>query len=279
MKYMGDLRCLVKLTSLHLSFNRISDIGEIEKVASIPYLAELTVSNNPVARKQLYRPTLIRKVPTLKKLDGKDVSRDERERVEMLFASAEQRNPLPAYFMDTDSYSSARGKVPVKLTSMNFESLIGFNGPAYNLAGNANSPQNMRFAQQTLGAAMAGGESMLRMQGNSLGRVLSAGSNNDSGYWPPVVKTRTLPGYHVQPRTSSISGTNPRSSSGGAKKDGAAIFRYVDPHGRCRNWGGTPFRLFGDSAVISSQPRSRQMHHSYNAKNRRVQHAPRGNNR
>ena len=47
---------------------------------------ELSVGNNPVARKQLYRATCIHKIPNLKLLDGKEVTPEERDRAELHFS-------------------------------------------------------------------------------------------------------------------------------------------------------------------------------------------------
>ena len=70
---------------MYLGFNRIADIAELDKLGSIPFPLEMTLGNNPVARKQLYRPSLIHRFPTLKFVDGKEISIEERERVELLF--------------------------------------------------------------------------------------------------------------------------------------------------------------------------------------------------
>ncbi len=39
-------------------------------------------SNNPLARKHQYRPTLIRRIPSLSLIDGKEITADERERTD-----------------------------------------------------------------------------------------------------------------------------------------------------------------------------------------------------
>eukprot|EP00742_Colponemidia_sp_Colp-10_P007673 GILJ01008271.1.p1 GENE.GILJ01008271.1~~GILJ01008271.1.p1 ORF type:complete len:1377 (+),score=161.86 GILJ01008271.1:344-4132(+) len=114
---------LPRLQSLFLAFNRITDVGELEKLAELPMLVELTLSSNPVARKQLYRPTLVRKMPTLKYLDGREIIMDERERVEMLFASDGKPAAMIHYQEPVRIQSQIQQKVPVKLTSLNFEGL------------------------------------------------------------------------------------------------------------------------------------------------------------
>ena len=55
----------------------------LQKIAQLPSLTELNLSTCPVCRKQLYRPTLIKKFPALRLLDAKDVTLEERERTEV----------------------------------------------------------------------------------------------------------------------------------------------------------------------------------------------------
>jgi hypothetical protein len=52
-KTVGQLSGLVSLRCLHLAHNRMADLQEVEKLASIGGLAELTLVNNPVGRKQV----------------------------------------------------------------------------------------------------------------------------------------------------------------------------------------------------------------------------------
>ncbi len=48
----------------------VSDFVEIDKLAALPCLTELTVNSNAVSRKPIYRPYVIRKLPGLCVLDG-----------------------------------------------------------------------------------------------------------------------------------------------------------------------------------------------------------------
>lgn len=109
----GPLR---RLRSFHLGGNRVQDMGEIEKMSTYSSLIELTIAGNPVSRRPAYRALVLRKLPTLMCLDGINVSNEEREQVEAMFAQNEkeyppnERNVIPM-------------KVPLKLTSMNFDAL------------------------------------------------------------------------------------------------------------------------------------------------------------
>lgn len=71
---------------LDLSNNRLADIEEVDKLASASRLIDLRLPNNPLTKKHLYRQTVLYKLGTIKSLDGREVSSDERERVAVLFA-------------------------------------------------------------------------------------------------------------------------------------------------------------------------------------------------
>ena len=48
--------------ALFLSGNRVGELSEIDRITHLPALTELFLSNNPCARKPLYRPTTLRKL-------------------------------------------------------------------------------------------------------------------------------------------------------------------------------------------------------------------------
>ena len=138
LRSLSNFRNVHNLQLLYLGMNRISDMNEIDKLSSIPFLMELTLANNPVSRKQLYRANVIRRMPTLKIVDGREIGVDERERVELMFV-ADTRPPNAVFFADQalDQYGvhnsmsqvgNSRGTGTaraVKLTSVNFETLTG----------------------------------------------------------------------------------------------------------------------------------------------------------
>lgn len=85
---LRSLQHISDLPSLHtlfLGYNRLSDLGEIEHLHSLPRLAEIALNNNSVARKQMYRATVLRRLPHVRVIDGREVMPDERERVELMF--------------------------------------------------------------------------------------------------------------------------------------------------------------------------------------------------
>ena len=73
------------LQSLYLGLNRVNDLAELDKLASIPFLMELSLNSNPISRKQLFRANCVRRLPTLKFIDGREVTYEERVRSVSLF--------------------------------------------------------------------------------------------------------------------------------------------------------------------------------------------------
>eukprot|EP00736_Rhodelphis_marinus_P010350 Rmarinus@m.14060 len=120
------LNSLPKLQSLFLTCNRIMEMPELERLCGMNCLVELSLQNNPVSRKQLYRPSMLRYLPSLRILDGREISYEERERVEVLFAAADRReSPVPPGYLPVTISNAPTAKVPLKLTAMSFESLSG----------------------------------------------------------------------------------------------------------------------------------------------------------
>ncbi|KAJ9438372.1 Protein phosphatase 1 regulatory subunit SDS22-like protein [Diplonema papillatum] len=84
-KTLDGLKSLSSLRRLFLTANRVSDLSELEKVEVSERLTEVYFTANAVARKSLYRPTLIHKLPGCLVIDGREVSVDEREKAEFFF--------------------------------------------------------------------------------------------------------------------------------------------------------------------------------------------------
>ncbi|XP_043553199.1 leucine-rich repeat-containing protein 9 [Chiloscyllium plagiosum] len=98
MRDLNNLYPLVKLQRLFLGVNKIQDIGELEKLDSLPNLTELSVVGNPVSRKMLYRPFLVFRLTKLQILDGVPVTMDEKEKAEFLLC---EHNTMPSSSMET----------------------------------------------------------------------------------------------------------------------------------------------------------------------------------
>ena len=86
LRSLSHLSHLTRLHALHLTCNRVVDVAEVEKLVAHPELYELTLMSNPVTRKQVYRPMVLRHCPGLKFLDGKEVTTEERDHVDYLFS-------------------------------------------------------------------------------------------------------------------------------------------------------------------------------------------------
>ena len=151
LRSLSNFRNIHNLQLLYLGMNRVSEMAELDKLSTIPFLMELTLANNPVSRKQLYRANVIRRMPTLKIVDGREVGIEERERVELMFVQDSRFNqpPQQVFFADqghgydqlgvqtaqskntttmqglVGSRGGGSGNRAVKLTSVNFDSLTG----------------------------------------------------------------------------------------------------------------------------------------------------------
>ena len=97
LRSLVNLAPLRALNHLHLAFNRINDIGELERLVGVGCITEITMCNNPIARRQLYRPTVICQVPSICWIDGRDVNEEERERAELLLKTEQ---PLKFFLQD-----------------------------------------------------------------------------------------------------------------------------------------------------------------------------------
>jgi len=75
--------------------------------------------NNPMCRKQNYRFALIKRLPSLIVLDGKEISADEKMRIEQQLIMQDTKAPPMVHF---SQYPTV--KVPVKLNAVNFDGVF-----------------------------------------------------------------------------------------------------------------------------------------------------------
>lgn len=80
------------LETLVLTNNRISNLAQIDSLAGCRRLLHLSLIGNPVVHQDNYRLYVIHKIPSLRSLDFRKVSRQERLASEKLFASKEGRD-------------------------------------------------------------------------------------------------------------------------------------------------------------------------------------------
>ena len=75
---------LERLQSLFVSGNRILEFWEVDRLSELPHLMEISLMNNPVSRKPNYRTAIIKRLPALIVLDGKEITSEERMRIEQV---------------------------------------------------------------------------------------------------------------------------------------------------------------------------------------------------
>merc|ERR1712060_731460 len=88
-KGLENISPLPRLRALHLSSNRVGELSELEKLRSLKNVIMIHLAQNPVARKPLYRTYVISSVSSVRSIDGKEVTDDERDKVEQLLVSAD----------------------------------------------------------------------------------------------------------------------------------------------------------------------------------------------
>ena len=80
LRSLSNFPILPNLNILSFAGNRVNDIIELEKLCRVCDAKEISFCNNPVTRKQLYRTTVVNMFPNVRKIDGRDVGVEERDR-------------------------------------------------------------------------------------------------------------------------------------------------------------------------------------------------------
>lgn len=125
LRSLENIERLERLQAFHGGGNRLAEFWEVDRLAELIYLMEISLMNNPMTRKPQYRLNIIKKLPNLIVLDGKEITIDERNRIESSqMYDAAKAPPMIHY----SQYPSA--KVPVKLNAVNFDGV--FNNLKYN---------------------------------------------------------------------------------------------------------------------------------------------------
>lgn len=118
LRSLSHIEKLEKLQFLFLHGNRIGDFWDVEKLENCPKLMELCLTSNPIAKKPMYRASVIKRIPCLLILDSREISPEERERVENVMLQEAKAPPMIHF----SQYPTA--KVPVKLNSVNFDGVF-----------------------------------------------------------------------------------------------------------------------------------------------------------
>ena len=83
LKNINGFEKFYSIQSISFENNKIPDYNSLEKLSSLSNLKDLALGNNPVSKSINYRNTIIRMFPSLLKLDGKEITNEEREMIAM----------------------------------------------------------------------------------------------------------------------------------------------------------------------------------------------------
>lgn len=75
---LNFLSPLAGLRSLHLGRNRISHVSELDQLSKLTRLVEFVIWRNPLCKKRIYREIAVTKCETLRRIDDRDVTPQER---------------------------------------------------------------------------------------------------------------------------------------------------------------------------------------------------------
>jgi Leucine-rich repeat (LRR) protein len=118
LKTLNHIDKLERLQFLFLHGNRISDFWDVEKLENWPKLMELSLSGNPIFKKPMYRASIIKRLPGLLILDTREITSEERERIESVMSQDSKMPPMIHF----SQFPTA--KVPVKLNAVNFDGVF-----------------------------------------------------------------------------------------------------------------------------------------------------------
>ncbi|POM71314.1 Hypothetical protein PHPALM_12134 [Phytophthora palmivora] len=132
LKSLSNFNNMLHLETLELSNNRITDLEEVEKLAALPSLIDMRLTNNPLTKKHLYRQHVLYKLNSIRVLDGKDVYSDEKERIDLLFqherivaAASGTSSTVPERIMDNRPLMLTPSSIPTKTSSPSIPAPLG----------------------------------------------------------------------------------------------------------------------------------------------------------
>ena len=82
LRNLNHIEKLERLQSVFIGGNRVVEFWEVDRLAELPHLMEISLQNNPMARKPNYRNAIIKRLPSIVVFDGKEITPDERLRIE-----------------------------------------------------------------------------------------------------------------------------------------------------------------------------------------------------
>jgi len=141
LRSLANIEKLERLQALHVGGNRLAEFWEIDRFSEMNYLMEISLMNNPMTRKPQYRMNILKKLPNMIVLDGKEILADERSRIETNMGYDSSKGPPMIHYQQYQN-----SKLPVKLNSVNFDGV--FNGMRLNTE---IPPQNATAKQHMVG--------------------------------------------------------------------------------------------------------------------------------
>lgn len=82
LKQLTHIETLEQLEVISLTGTKIAEFVELERIADLPHLSDLALINTPLARKPQYRSAILKRMPQLVYLDGKEIPIDEKRRIQ-----------------------------------------------------------------------------------------------------------------------------------------------------------------------------------------------------
>ncbi|KAK0052192.1 leucine-rich repeat-containing protein 9 [Biomphalaria pfeifferi] len=127
LKEISGLSSLENMMRLYMGSNRIADQMELEKLDSLHNLCEISLANNPIARRMIHRIILVHRLPRLLVIDGIPVSEEERNKAELYFidqtvSNTPPQNPMPGMETGLPGILHYKPSVQVKVTNMQLNS-------------------------------------------------------------------------------------------------------------------------------------------------------------
>lgn len=98
MRSLANIERLERLQGLHVGGNKLTEFWEVDRFADLNFLMELSLINNPMTRKPQYRFNILKKLPNLIVLDGKEILQDERSRMDMAMPYDNSKMPPMIHF-------------------------------------------------------------------------------------------------------------------------------------------------------------------------------------
>lgn len=83
-KQVSGLETLESLEKLFIAGNKLCEMQDIEKLKFNDRLMELVIVNNPICRKNMIRASILKRLPRLMSIDGKEITNNERESADMI---------------------------------------------------------------------------------------------------------------------------------------------------------------------------------------------------